>query len=91
MIQNILRVDDVDSCSNDDIGSSVNSMTFLDPILNDDLGIVQYQSSLASYAFQVEVKKICNGSLIGWHRKYNKRVVVVVVRFVHSPDNVQEY
>ena len=65
MIRNTLRVDDVILCSNDDIGSSVNYMTFLDPMLNDDLDIVQYyQSSLASYAFQAKDKPICDGNQI---------------------------
>ena len=64
MIRNTLRVDDVTSCSNDDIGSSVNYMTFLDPVMNDDLDIVQYRSSLASYAFQAKDKPICDGNQI---------------------------
>ena len=64
MIRNILSVRDVDDCSNDDIGSSVNYMTFLDPVKNDDLTIVQYQSSLASYAFQAEDKTTCDGNQI---------------------------
>ena len=63
MIRNILSVQN-DDCSNEDIGSSENYMTFLDPILNDELNIVQYRSSLASYAFHAEDKTTCNGSQI---------------------------
>ena len=64
MIRNTLSVDTVTSCSKEDIGHSNNYMTFLDPVLNDDLGIVQYHSSLASYAFRSLDKKTCNRQVI---------------------------
>ena len=59
MIRNQLSVNNVDSCSDEDIGMSVNMMTFLDPKVNAKSGIVQYQSSLAVYEFQANTKKDC--------------------------------
>lgn len=62
MIRSALYVNDVDSCSDEDIGYSTNVMIFLDPKVNAKTGIVQYQSSLAVYEFQAVTKKDCRNN-----------------------------
>ena len=59
MIRSTLSVNDVDSCSDEDIGYSTNMMIFLDPKVNAKTGIVQYQSSLAVYEFQATTQADC--------------------------------